>query len=541
MEDRPSGWYRDPEDYSLERFWDGTRWTSARRPLQRSARSETGRPLPSQKQDRTRANVSSLRPFLPGNSTLDRKNNDNLYAHSLYLALFLQAGASLLYAVATDEYLPGGPFGHPVIAILSMAIVPQIFYRLAGRRFLLARHHSLVMSNFVLWMQIVYLLKFGVDIAFSIIWSWWDNFIGPGFLLEIIWWSHLLMNYTAGFKREKNQGEFRPSLTPWLLGKLHQTYSKIPEIGLALPVQPGSPARHSPAILSPTSGLGSSNQSSPRPLTNYATTPGKRSTPHRSWIIIAIACILTIAGLSAVKQWESAQEKSGVAKKPSSPSNITEIGNQKFKIMSSLRTPKGGIARWNSCQPIQVVLNLDSAPTDAKTLTKIALKNVEQATGLRIEIIGESSEKYSATRKGYQPEAYPEIGKDWAPVLLDWRPREEFLANFPKGMTGTKDVVGIAGPQVQFMGSIGQIVTGAAQFDATWFETTIANGNVTDPTSIIMHEFGHIIGLDHVNDKKEIMNPVENGFTTWGPRDRAGLKFMGEGPCLTSKQLIKPD
>ena len=28
----PAGWYPDPEDEALQRFWDGTRWTSSRMP-----------------------------------------------------------------------------------------------------------------------------------------------------------------------------------------------------------------------------------------------------------------------------------------------------------------------------------------------------------------------------------------------------------------------------------------------------------------------------------------------------------------------------
>lgn len=29
----PAGWYTDPEDGALQRFWDGSRWTSSRMPL----------------------------------------------------------------------------------------------------------------------------------------------------------------------------------------------------------------------------------------------------------------------------------------------------------------------------------------------------------------------------------------------------------------------------------------------------------------------------------------------------------------------------
>jgi hypothetical protein len=41
----PAGWYEDPDDGALQRFWDGTRWTNSRMPRNEAVPLE-GEPLP---------------------------------------------------------------------------------------------------------------------------------------------------------------------------------------------------------------------------------------------------------------------------------------------------------------------------------------------------------------------------------------------------------------------------------------------------------------------------------------------------------------
>jgi predicted Zn-dependent protease len=51
--------------------------------------------------------------------------------------------------------------------------------------------------------------------------------------------------------------------------------------------------------------------------------------------------------------------------------------------------------------------------------------------------------------------------------------------------------------------------------------------------AIIEHELGHVVGLDHVADPTQLMNPeLEPGVTGFGDGDRRGLALLGEGACF---------
>jgi predicted Zn-dependent protease len=49
--------------------------------------------------------------------------------------------------------------------------------------------------------------------------------------------------------------------------------------------------------------------------------------------------------------------------------------------------------------------------------------------------------------------------------------------------------------------------------------------------AVVMHELGHVLGLDHVDDPGELMHGENVGQTEFGPGDRAGLTALGAGRC----------
>ena len=49
--------------------------------------------------------------------------------------------------------------------------------------------------------------------------------------------------------------------------------------------------------------------------------------------------------------------------------------------------------------------------------------------------------------------------------------------------------------------------------------------------AVIMHEFGHLVGLGHVQEPGELMSERNDGQLDFGPGDREGLARLGSPTC----------
>jgi hypothetical protein len=50
---------------------------------------------------------------------------------------------------------------------------------------------------------------------------------------------------------------------------------------------------------------------------------------------------------------------------------------------------------------------------------------------------------------------------------------------------------------------------------------------------VVLHELGHLVGLDHVRDRGELMFPTANDVVGYGPGDLQGLAALGRGACFS--------
>jgi hypothetical protein len=120
-------------------------------------------------------------------------------------------------------------------------------------------------------------------------------------------------------------------------------------------------------------------------------------------------------------------------------------------------------------------------------------------------------------------------------VLISWS--TEALRVDSNSSAGRK-AIGLGGGDIEMNGDGEPVyVSGKAVFDAK-YELNSGFGGATWG-QVMLHELGHIVGLDHIPNEDSVMNPgtlLRPAF--FGPGDRAGLWKLGIGsPCLKSPEV----
>lgn len=179
---------------------------------------------------------------------------------------------------------------------------------------------------------------------------------------------------------------------------------------------------------------------------------------------------------------------------------------------------------YDPCRVIKVVINDRTAPPGTEGLVQQALVDVSVATGLRFVVEGSTDERPHERRESYQRGRY---GDRWAPVLVAWSDPEEYpmLEGPVAGVGGSAAHQRSPDDPVMF-------VSGAVVLDGPQLGELMAFG-AEEVRAVILHELGHVVGLDHIEDRYQLMHHTGMpGITTFQDGDRAGLARLGTGPCV---------
>ena len=178
--------------------------------------------------------------------------------------------------------------------------------------------------------------------------------------------------------------------------------------------------------------------------------------------------------------------------------------------------------RYDPCRPIHYVVNPTGGPPGSVDLVRGAVAAISAATGLAFVDDGTTSEPVSAQRAPVQRERY---GNRWAPVLVGFAQRGTF-----EGLTG--QVAGLGGSYELTTPAGARLVTGQITLASDTFDDLVASGRAGQATTIVQHELGHVVGLDHVDDPGQLMYRSNKGQVNLGPGDVQGLAIAGSGPCF---------
>ena len=197
-----------------------------------------------------------------------------------------------------------------------------------------------------------------------------------------------------------------------------------------------------------------------------------------------------------------------------------------YKFLAHQSDGKTPVA-YDRCRPIHFVIRQQGEPPGSDPIVFTAVERVSQATGLHFVFDGTTSEAPSNRR----PNQQPRYGTRWAPVLISWsNPKES--PRFAK-----PDVLGVGGSDAVTVPSGARVlVTGAVTLDSEKLGKILKQPDGDQVVrAVVLHELGHVVGLDHVDAKSQIMyKRVQHGMTDFGGGDLTGLAALGKGGCFPS-------
>jgi hypothetical protein len=195
------------------------------------------------------------------------------------------------------------------------------------------------------------------------------------------------------------------------------------------------------------------------------------------------------------------------------------------------RDPAGKPLRFDPCTPIRFVVNPEGAPAGAVDEVREAFRRLGSALGATFVDAGLTDERHirigSGNRASYQPSRYGQ-GR-WAPILVSW-----VTAGDEPVLAG--NVLGYGGSTSYWNASSDRaFVTGEVVFDRDLGMTRPGFGAGLTRGNLVLHELGHVAGLDHVQERLQTMYPSISSESPDGysSGDRAGLALLGRSAgCL---------
>ena len=186
----------------------------------------------------------------------------------------------------------------------------------------------------------------------------------------------------------------------------------------------------------------------------------------------------------------------------------------------------GDPMRWNPCEPVHYVVNAAEAPAGSLGDVQEAVRRISEATGITFSFDGLTDEVLERRREMVQVERY---GDRWAPVIVSWVDPDTSAVSFRSGEDEAAGVASPFTPPGEDVIVSGWIAINADDPNPPGFGSPDAQGPV------VLHEWGHVMGLDHVRERGQLMHPAGGGMAAFGPGDLEGLQRLGRSQgCLTT-------
>ena len=191
------------------------------------------------------------------------------------------------------------------------------------------------------------------------------------------------------------------------------------------------------------------------------------------------------------------------------------------------RWGNGAVARWNPCAAIHYRANLRYAPPGALRDVSAAVGRVSSLTGITFVYDGTTT---VIPQRGYGSNATPTYAP---PTVIAWAKTGTGAGSsnvLTSGALGVGGSSGISWVDATGAAHAARSVTGSVVINAQ-YNAVLPGGFATvrggARGGVLLHELGHVLGLDHVTDTTQEMNPTAIDRSSYGNGDVAGLRKLG--------------
>lgn len=187
----------------------------------------------------------------------------------------------------------------------------------------------------------------------------------------------------------------------------------------------------------------------------------------------------------------------------------------------------GAPVRLNPCRTHRYVILLGSAaPPNGADLIHEAVRQVSAETGIPFLYSGPTSESFFDTHGRTRVLLdHPGYGKGWTPILITLEP---WGSNFPPepgkgvqvGVTGNRNKRNYQGREVSLTAEV------SVATDRGGLTPDFADGGGS-MGKVLLHEMGHVAGLDHPSGGGQVMSDGSTSPTAYQGGDKEGLGKVG--------------
>jgi 5-hydroxyisourate hydrolase-like protein (transthyretin family) len=193
---------------------------------------------------------------------------------------------------------------------------------------------------------------------------------------------------------------------------------------------------------------------------------------------------------------------------------VTVTGTGPAGAWRPIAGTKARPAHWQTCT-IRYQVNPRGMPAQGMSDLREAFRRVTQVSGIKFRYVGRSR---AVPHLGYGGPGTNRMVVAWAAPAATGG----LLGPFTGGVGGTRRT------------SSGRILTGYVVMSTQFTKTAVPGFGTGAPHGmVLMHEIGHVVGLDHYNNRSQVMHPsAALPAAVWGAGDIAGLRQIGKvGGC----------